>query len=54
MSSLVWICDCPTHGLIKRDIKKSVVNRHYTLHVKSCLEVNDVYCLELDERFTIS
>jgi len=54
MSSLVWVLECTKHDIYERGIKKSEINRLYTKHVREgCLQVKDVYCLELDERFRI-
>jgi len=54
MSSLVWILECSHHQIYERGIKKSEIDRLYKKHVRErCLQVKDVYCLELDERFRI-
>lgn len=55
MSDIVWVLSCEKHGIYERGIKKSELNRLYKKHVKQdrCLEVKEVYPVQMDQRFTI-
>jgi len=54
MTDVVWILECPVHGIYERDVKKTRLKNLHDQHIKRthCMEVKELYAIQLDQRFT--